>query len=217
MERSGKPSQPSRESALNEVPVVDDVPSGRQEAKNRGSGKPTVQKPRSASVRRSEDIESYLRRLQASPDVAGKAFRELWSVPRSLIPQLILEVENPSPTGIRELQILAMDKERLSRLRNVGLNPDGEFVVHTNERGESFVHDVPGMGQFAYAQISVGSARGGLSAKVVVRSFRGFPVGVVIRAALINRFKSSAYPAGDHRTHLRGWWRRFYEKQRSSL
>ena len=178
---------------------------------------PVVQAPRPTTVHRREGVEKYLRRLQANPEVAAKAFRELWSVSRSLIPQLILEVENPNPTGLRELKILVMDMERLRRLRNVGLNPDGEQVVLTNERGENFVYDVPGMGKFSYNEISVGRARGGRSAKVVARSFRGFPVGVVIRAALINRFRSSAYPAEDSRGHLRSWWQRFYQKQRSRL
>ena len=214
VERSGVPSRPAPESPVDDVPLGP-APKPREPGA-RGAGEPVVKEPRTTRARRSANVESYLRRLQGSPEVAGNAFRGLWIVQKRLIPRLILEVENPSPTGIRELKILVLDKRRL--LRKVALDPGDERVVYTNEEGDKFVHDVPGMGKFAYSEMSVGPARrGDRSAKVVVRSLAGFPLGVVIRAALLNRFQSSAYPRVDPRIDLRTWWQRFYEMHRSSL
>lgn len=156
-----------------------------------------------------DEVKSYVRRLRASPDAAGDAFRELWEVDSKLIPDLILEVENREPSQLRELKILVADRAKFAR-QHVGLDP----------KGESFVYELPGMGLLDYDDIASGPTRGGKSLKVVLKRFdrsRAFTVGEVIRAALANRFRSSDYPAGDHRNDLVGWWQRYYQKIRSEL
>lgn len=155
-----------------------------------------------------EDVERCLERLRAAPEEAAGAFRELWSVEASWIPALIREVKNPAPSGLSELQILIPDREHFER-GNLGVDAKGDGVVY----------DVPGMGVVEYDDIAFGPTKSGKSLKVVIRNFRGkrFTVGVVLRAALLNRFRSNDYPGGDHRLDPVGWWQSFYERVRARL
>ncbi|MBI4606838.1 MAG: hypothetical protein HY721_33145 [Planctomycetes bacterium] len=171
------------------------------------------------------EVKGYIARLESlDPEDAEEAFRELWEAPRAIIPGLILEVENPAPSTFTELKVLVIDKEHFARLRSIGLAPTGEPIAHEDSTGR-FVYDIPGMGSLDYEEIATGPARGGTGLRVVLRRravelgepVPTFPVGAVVRAALVNRFRSSDYPPGDHRTDLVRWWQAFYERARPRL
>ncbi|HVR76437.1 MAG TPA: hypothetical protein VMT52_19060 [Planctomycetota bacterium] len=165
-----------------------------------------------APVRRAEeiagDVARFLERLRAAPDEAAGAFRELWTIEASWIPALIREVRNPDPSGLSELQILITDRAHFEQ-GNLGVDVKGDGVVY----------DVPGMGVVEYDDIAFGPTKSGKGLRVVIRNFRGkrFTVGVVLRAALLNRFRSNDYPGGDHRLDPLGWWQNFYERVRARL
>ncbi len=155
-----------------------------------------------------ERIRERLRGLQSTSEGALQTLRELWEVEAELIPELILELENPAPTQVFELKILIPDKERFAK-KNVGLDA----------KGQVFVYEIPGMGALAYDDLATGPARGN-GVKVIVKRFQSsapFTVGEVLRAALLNRFRSSNYPPADHRSNLMGWWQQYYEQVRQSL
>jgi hypothetical protein len=156
----------------------------------------------SASRLREEEIKEYLKRLSSSPEEAGEAFRELWEVPKDLIPQLILEVTNKDPSALKELQILVLEKRGIVRL--------GE------EEGELH-YVIPGMCNFEVDQVAAGPAKSGNGLKVILRNKKGFPLGVVVRAALVNRFRSADHPALDDRADCLGWWQSFYDRMASRL
>jgi hypothetical protein len=62
-----------------------------------------------------------------------------------------------------------------------------------------------------YTKSAYGIPRNKIGYKVTIDRFDGFPIGVVMRAALINRFKSDRYPrAIDHTQELARWWRAYY-------
>lgn len=169
-----------------------------------------VNPPRRSAGAFRQEVRELVQRLRSTPKSAEETFRQLWEVDRQLIPELLLEIENPETSQLRELRILIPDREEFSR-RNVLLNAAGD--------GLSYV--VPGMGTLQYDDLATGPARGrGL--KLVLKrlntsSSLPFTVGEVIRAAMLNRFRSSDYPPDDQRSGLVAWWQRYYERVRSSL
>lgn len=196
-----------------ERPLIEKTPI----AKTPIDRKPESQAPRqdpqptTPPVRREsskERIRERIRGLQSTSQGALQTLRELWEVEAELIPELILELENPAPTQVFELKILILDKELFAK-KNVGLDA----------KGQVFVYEIPGMGTLAYDDIATGPARGN-GVKVIVKRFKSsapFTVGEALRAALLNRFRSSNYPPADHRSNLIGWWQRYYEQVRQSL
>jgi len=153
-----------------------------------------------------EAARGFVERLRRSPEDAEAAMRELWEVEARWIPDLILEVDNPQPSKVRELKVLVVDRDSFAR-KNVGLDA----------RGENFTYWIPGMGELEYDSIAVGPARSGKSLKIVLKrsaTSAPFSVGMAVRAALLNRFASSDYPS---RADLLGWWQEYYERVRSSL
>jgi hypothetical protein len=149
-----------------------------------------------------EEVKEYLKRLSSSREEANEAFRELWEVPRALIPRLILEVTNTSPSALTELKILVLEKRGVARLGEV----EGE--IH---------YVIPGMCNFEVDEVAAGPAKSGKGLKVVLRNRKGFSLGVVVRAALMNRFRSSEHPGGDDRIDCLGWWQSFYDRMASRL
>ena len=144
-------------------------------------------------------MKEYLTRLQSGRD-AGEAFRELWEAPPEIIPELILQAGNPEPSGLHELTILVLDRKRF-------LSVDEEGNV---------LYDIPGLRGIKYDDIVTGNAPRGL--KVVLRRLRQqFTVGAVIRAALINRFRSADVPAGNDAANPVRWWQEFHERVKGRL
>lgn len=150
-----------------------------------------------------ERVSEILERL-AGADVtdAAAAYRRLWEVRADLIPSLILETTGKRRTSLREIAVLVLDTKRFVRL---------------DEKRQMLVYAIPGMGDYRYEELAAGRALSGRAAKVVLRDRDGFPVGVVIRAALVNRFRSLDYPSGGDQPDLVGWWRRYYERRKPKL
>jgi hypothetical protein len=180
----------------------------------------------SVSAPAAEQVRSLVARLKSRDrKLAEDALRELWEVEAKLIPALILEVENPEPSALSELKILVADKEGFTRLRNVGMGPCSEVVVYEEPGVGKLVHDIQGMGSFEYEELSSGPAQHGRSVRVVVRRStlslaegpRHFPVGVVIRSALINRFRTAEKPPFDHRRDIVRWWQALYQMRKDKL
>ncbi len=150
-------------------------------------------------VRMSEiEIESlvgeYLDRLRSrDAEDANAAYRELWEVSPQLIPRLLREVDSDEPTSIRDLRILVFAP-----------------VVHADDEGE-VSYDIPGMRGVMIDDVAAGLAPNRRGSDVRLRRRRGFPLGAVVRAALLNRFRSPQYPPGDDSRDPRGWWRAYYE------
>ena len=159
---------------------------------------PTKSPP--AARRGPPEVADLLLRLQSTPEEAGKAYREIWEAPRSLIPKLIPEVANERPSALRELAVLVLDKD----------------FAQVDSKDGTVVYDIPGMGKVKYDDIVVGKAPRGL--KVILRRLeRPFPVGAVLRAGLLNRFRSTDYPGGSDVSDPVGWWQRFYDRARAKL
>lgn len=161
-----------------------------------------------APRRTNAEVKALLARLGSTPASAEEAIRELWEVDAALLPDLIPQVENGAPSQLRELKIYLPDRDLFAR-KNVGLDA----------RGESFVYEIPGMGQVAFDDIASGPARA-RGVKLVLKRSPGSPpfsVGEALRSALLNRIKSTRYPSLDHRLDLLGWWSRYYEAARSEL
>src|SRR5262245_45678653 len=144
------------------------------------------------------------------PDRADEAFRRIWSVPRSMIPELIQAVEDPALTQVERIQVLILDPDFVEHGKGFlanrihGLGP--MEVVKEGEPGDLHVVSQ------AYTKMSYGIA--GKHYRVVLDKFGGFPVGVVVRAGLINRFRSTRYPAATDDDPAPGkliaWWQEFY-------
>jgi hypothetical protein len=182
------------------APALPAPPPGKAvAAKPAPSPPPRAPPPGGASAR--DRATEYVLRLQSGPEAAAAAYRELWEVPRELIPQLILKVTREEPSSLKELKVLVLDRERLARI---------------DDGGGSFTYDIPGLRNVKYDDIVIGEAPRG--AKVILRSLKKpFPVGVVLRTALLNRFQSADYPPSDDGRDPVRWWQKFHERVRARL
>ena len=131
---------------------------------------------------------------------AEDAYRKLWKVPNSLVQPLILEVTNTEKSNLTELSILVTDTR--------------SFLRRDESSGE-FLYFIPGMGDCAYSDISVKDVRNGI--KVVIKKFDRFSLGVVVRAGLVNRFRSPNHPPGHDKMGLVEWWQLFHGRVRGQL
>jgi hypothetical protein len=158
--------------------------------------------PAAKGSRDALEVRRYLQRLKSRPEEAEAAFRELWSVPKELIPALILETGNTEPSQLKELKVLVLDTKGFIRM---------------DDKEGKLVYRMKGMGNFTYDDVAAGPVKSGLGLRVIVRNFSRFPVGVVIRAALLNRFRSADYPPLDDRADPVHWWQSFYERALPAL
>jgi hypothetical protein len=147
-----------------------------------------------------ERVGELVAQLGAEEAEAKRAFRDLWEIPREWIPRLLVEVESDRPTLLTEISVLVLDTKRFVRLDEV----TGKLA-----------YTIPGMGRFEYDDVAAGRIWQGRAIKAVFRNLDGFPLGVVVRAALVNRFRSTDYPSGDDRRDPVRWWQRFYERVNS--
>lgn len=165
-----------------------------------GSGlRRDAQPPPSASDTR--QVGDYLRRLR-SKDLkdAEAAFRELWEVEKRLVPTLLRHVEDDRRTFLTELPVIVFVS-----------------VAQQDANSEEWVYYVPGLGGVRFDDLASGRARRPNSYKVVLKRRSGFPLGAVVRAALLNRFRSPDYPSGDDRRDPSGWWYKYYGSVRARL
>jgi hypothetical protein len=143
-----------------------------------------------------------MERLTGDEAEASAAYRELWEVRADVIPALIQETISKRRSSLRELAILVLDTRTFVRV-----DEDRQMLVYT----------IPGLWDYRYEELAAGKALSGKAAKAILRDREGFPVGVVIRAALVNRFRSLDYPSGSDQTDIVGWWRRYYERRKPKL
>jgi hypothetical protein len=146
-------------------------------------------------------VEDYLDRL-VSKDVedAEEAFRELWEAPARLIPILLRHVEDERPTSLTTLTVIVFGS-----------------IAQQDANAEEWVYYVPGLGGVKFDDLASGRAARPGAFKVVLKRKSGFPRGAVVRAALLNRFRSPDYPRGDDRRDPAGWWYEYYAAVRDRL
>ena len=181
-------------------PVNSDRPSSRPRTDGTAEDRSPPERA-SAEDRARARLLPYLRPLQRNEEEAEKAFRALWSIPKPLIPALIGEVHNRSPSALRELQVLVLDEKRFT-----AVDAEGQQVL---------AYRIPGMGDCPFDTIAAGPVPKGIRVKLSRSS--GFTVGEVVRAALINRFRSKDQPPELGHSHLETWWRQYYRRVRSTL
>ena len=153
----------------------------------------------------SSKLEKMLAALKKDGTSADAAFRSLSFIDPALIPECLDLVASSEQTRLERIRVIV---------------PDKNYVQH----GKPFlVSNIPGMGlmedfdsagepvELHYSKKSYNLDRRWGGYIVVVDNWNGFPLGVAVRAALLNRIQSRAYPTGiDHRRHLRSWWNAYY-------
>ena len=154
-----------------------------------------------APARKNRQVEAYLRELQGAREQAEATYLKLWEVPRHFVPYLVQEVGSTRGTALKELKLLVLNTDSF-----VKLDPQTQDILGYN---------IPGMGDVVFDEIASGKVARGY--RVTLRHRRGFSLGVVLRAALINRFRSTDYPAGDARERPVEWWEAFYRRVRDTL
>ncbi|MCZ6796068.1 MAG: hypothetical protein O7J95_20865 [Planctomycetota bacterium] len=166
------------------------------EGRGRGSGPGVL-----TSKKRRAMVEGFVRRLR-SPDEKDAAYRELARVPAELIPDLIEEVENPLSSQMYVLDILVFQDD----------------FTRFDEKEKRFYYFIKGLGQFELDDIAIGKIRRGRwGNKVRLKNYtKGFPVGLVLRAAMLNRFRSRRLPVQDD-SDVKSWWREYYRRAKSHL
>ncbi len=166
------------------------------------------------------EAAAIIRDLKRDPRSARDAFLKIWEVPRSLIPRLIEEVENEEPSKLERIEVLVLDPDFL---RPGELKPFLANRIHGLGRMEVLEEvekDDLGIVSQEYTKMSYGITRN-KHYKVVLDKFGGFPVGVVVRAGLINRFRSTRYPPSSDDEAAPGklteWWRAFYARAKAEM
>ncbi len=168
--------------------------------------------------------KSILARLRKDPREAKQAFNDLCVIPTSEIPKLLPLVSSTDKTLLSNFKMYV---------------PNRNYVSDERHGKQFLLNDVPGMGvmeefddegwgrPIEYTKKSVGVTKSRKAYQIEVDNFRGFNLGVVIRAGLRNRFflglrenkvSSFKYPKGiDHRRHLNTWWKTFYATYKNKL
>ncbi len=131
---------------------------------------------------------------------AEAAFRELWEAPWRLVPILLRHVEDEGSSSLTSLQVIVF-----GGIGQQDVN-DGRMVYY-----------IPGLGGVKIDDLASGRTRRPGAFKVVLKRRSGFPLGAVVRAALLNRFRSPDYPSGDDRRDPSGWWHSYYASVRARL
>ncbi len=159
-----------------------------------------------------QEVDALIGALQ-DPRTAQAAFRRIWEVPKRLIPELILHVEDSERSRVDRIQVLILDKAFVG---------EGKLFLANNVHGLGKMEEIEKVGENDYrfvsknyTKMSIGLTRS-KKRRLVMDKFDGFPVGVVVRAGLINRFRSTRFPAftdDDPRPgRLIRWWQAFYER-----
>ena len=154
-------------------------------------------------------VDDFLRGLRSYEPVRSQALDALRRAPAALIPKIIEHVGDPSASTVFEIDAPAFHDEIVK-------------MEELEEGGSLFIYHVRGLGEFALDDISVGPlGRAGGAQRVRARKFREpFSIGVVLRATMLQRIRSSRYPKIDDkggRDQLLRWWRRYYELNRDAL
>ena len=145
-----------------------------------------------------ERVRQYIRRLRGDKEDALAAYRELCKVDARLIPALLTQVESRKRTRLERLQIVVLQRN---------------FSRYDQKTGE-FIYLIQGLSPFYVDDVGAGKIRRGpyrgRGSHVHIRREGGFPVGVVLRAALLNRIKGERFPSFSSERNLRAWWKDYY-------
>lgn len=162
-----------------------------------GSGKPVLPQPSPADAAR-----VLLKRLAGPVAMAKKTYVELWGVDKGQIPELIRKVASKEPTQLKELDLLVLQKG----------------FARYDEKEKRWYYWIKGMGNFEIDDLAMSKVPGRKGAvRVRIKKFGGFPLGVVLRAGLLNRFRSTRFPSVNDRKYLSRWWNLFYRLNAPSL
>ena len=146
--------------------------------------------------------ELLLKRLAGPAALAKKTYIQLWGVGKEQIPALIRQVNSKQLTHLIELDLLVLQKG----------------FARYDEKEKRWYYWIKGMGNFEIDDIAMSKVPGRKGAvRVRMKKFGGFPLGVVIRAGLLNRFRSSRFPGVDDRKYLSRWWNLFYQQNAPAL
>ena len=146
--------------------------------------------------------ELLLKRLAGPAALAKKTYVQLWGVGKEQIPSLIRQVNSKQLTRLIELDLLVLQKG----------------FARYDEKEKRWYYWIKGMGNFEIDDIAMSKVSGRKGAvRVRIKKFGGFPLGVVIRAGLLNRFRSSRFPGVDDRKYLSRWWNLFYQQNAPAL
>lgn len=200
------------EAQKNTVSQLPAKPSGKSQADPapKPAARPASAEPRGTSVAKPaargkaspEAAELLLRRLAGPPALARKAYVELWGVGKEQIPELIRQVDSKQQTRLIELDLLVLQKG----------------FARYDEKEKRWYYWIKGMGNFEIDDIAMSKIPGRKgSVRVRMKKFGGFPLGVVLRAGLLNRFRSTRFPGVDDRKYLSRWWKLFYQQNAPAL
>jgi hypothetical protein len=216
------PAKPARAEAIAEASA--DAPPAKA-AKAKDSPPPpasakAAKTTRSARAAATDPVASILNDLKRDPKAAREAYLKIWEIPPGSIPRLIDEVENTEASQLGTLDILVLDADFL---RPGEIKPFLANRIHGLGRmeilDESDPNDLRLISQ-EYTKMSYGITRN-KHYKVVLEKDGGFPIGVVVRAGLINRVRSTHYPASSDDVpgagKLIAWWRDFYNLTQADL
>jgi len=163
-------------------------------------------------------VEALLADLNSEdPRRPEAAFWRLAEIGKEFIPELISAVERTDKTKLSRLTVLVMDSEFIG---------DGKLFLASRIQGLGRMEVLEGEGDDLhirskeYTDISYGITKN-KRYKVVIDRADGFPLGIVIRAGLINRFRTSRHPTMTDDDPASGkliaWWRAFYAQERERL
>jgi len=196
--RTEAPSEPAAKAASAGVAA------GRAEplaSSSQGEGKAKV-KPPEAQKSSAEKTRLMLEYLTGPAPRAQKAYKVLWGVDKKQIPSLVAHVGDNVPTKIRELDLLVLQHD----------------FARFDEKSRRWFYLIKGMGSFEIDDIAMNKvARPKGAVRVRLKNFKGFPLGVVLRAGLLNRFRSTRFPGLDDRKFIVQWWQLFYRQNASNL
>lgn len=191
------PAKPSREPQAGPAPKPAAARPAPAEPRGASAAKPALRGKAPA-----EAAELLLRRLAGPPALARKAYVELWGVGKEQIPELIRQVDSKQLTRLIELDLLVLQKG----------------FARYDEKEKRWYYWIKGMGNFEIDDIAMSKIPGRKgSVRVRMKKFGGFPLGVVVRAGLLNRFRSTRFPGVDDRKNLSRWWKLFYQQNASAL
>ena len=166
-----------------------------------GAGKVKV-KPPEVQKSSAEKTRLMLEYLTGPAPKAQKAYKVLWGVDKKQIPSLVAHVGDNVRTKIRELDLLVLQHD----------------FARYDEKSQRWFYLIKGMGNFVIDDIAMNKVtRPKGAVRVRLKNFKGFPLGVVLRAGLLNRFRSTRFPGLDDRKFIVQWWQLFYRQNASNL
>jgi hypothetical protein len=161
-------------------------------------------KPEGSKTPEARRVARLIERLRSGPPENEEAFLEIARVDARLIPELIPWTESKASTKFYRMETVALH----------------DRIVRADEKDGTLYYFVKGMGRFFFDDVATGAVRGRPGAtRIEYRAYESaFPLGVVIRAALLRRFASSKYPASsDDEERIADWWREYYELSKLRL